>query len=113
MVRFIDCPGEERMVMAIPLNEATLEALSALVAAAAAEGDLRGLDYFTVQQAARFCGLKETAFRERAEAVRIPVGTALGTRKPVYRRADLVRAMEWHGFGQSAGSRRPPSRCLS
>lgn len=97
--------------MVIPLDEATFEALSTLVAAAAAEGDLRGLDYFTIAQAARFCGLKESAFRERAEALGIPSGTALGTRKPVYRRVDLVRAMEWHGFGrQPADIRRPRGR---
>lgn len=99
---------EEGETMVIPLDEATFEALSTLVAAAAAEGDLRGLDYFTIEQAARFCGLKETTFRDQAVQLGIPVGKALGTRKPVYRRADLVRAMEWHGFGQSAHSRRPP-----
>ncbi len=59
--------------MAIPLDESTLEAIRALVAATAVEGDLRGLDYFTVQQAARFCGLKESAFRERADALGIPL----------------------------------------
>lgn len=77
------------------------------------DDDLRGLDYFTVEQAARYCGLSLSAFREQAELLRIPRGRALRTRKVLYRRSDLQRAIEWHGFGGGARHDRAPPRTAS
>jgi hypothetical protein len=61
--------------------------------------DLRGLDYFTAEQAARYCGLKLTAFYEQVNLLQIPRGRAFMTRRALFRRIDLQRAIEWHGFG--------------
>jgi hypothetical protein len=44
--------------------DVSLKALASLVSAAVTEADLRGKDYFTLEEACRFCGLGETAFRE-------------------------------------------------
>lgn len=57
-------------------------------------------EYLTVAEAARYCSLSESEFRARAKLYNIPHGKALGTSKRLYRKHDLQRAIEWHGFGQ-------------
>lgn len=76
------------------------------------DNDLRGLDYFTVEQAARYCGLSVSAFRAEAEKIQLARGKALTTRRVLYRREDLRRAIEWHGFGGhvQADTAPPPKR---
>lgn len=59
-------------------------------------------DYLTIEEAAEYCRLGVSEFYERAKLYNIPHGTALGTKKRIYRRYDLQRFIEWHGFGQGA-----------
>lgn len=72
--------------------------------------DLGGLDYFTVEQAARYCGLSVSAFRDQAQLLGLTHGNALLTRRVLYRRTDLQKAIEWHGFGGAATAPRRRGR---
>jgi hypothetical protein len=90
----------------MPNDGIDIKALATLVTAAVTEADLRGKDYFTLEEACRFCGLGETAFREAVKTYNIPQGTSLGTTKPIFRKEDLRKAMEWHSFGNDESTGR-------
>jgi hypothetical protein len=67
--------------------------------------DLRGKDYFTVEEAAHYCGLSVSAFRAEAEKIKLTAGKALTTRNRLYRRIDLQRAMELWRFAAGPWAR--------
>ena len=56
------------------------------------ETDLRGLDYFTQDQAARYAGVSLSQFRKLAAKQGIFPGDFMG--KMLYRKTDLQRAIE-------------------
>jgi len=68
------------------------EDLVQIVRNAVDETDLRGLDYLTEKQAARYCGVSYSQFREHASACGIFPGKFMG--KKLFRKTDLQRAVE-------------------
>ena len=54
--------------------------------------DLRGKDYLTIAEAAHFCGVSESQFREKAPRYGLTPRKFMG--KVLYRRADLKEAIE-------------------
>jgi hypothetical protein len=56
------------------------------------ETDLRGLDYLTEQQAARYAGVSQSQFRKRAATESIMPSKFMG--KIIYRKTDIQRAIE-------------------
>ncbi len=56
------------------------------------ELSLSGKDYFTVREAAHYCCVSESQFKDRVKDSPIPSATFMGKR--VFRRNDLQRAIE-------------------
>jgi hypothetical protein len=75
-----------------------LKTLASLLTAAVTDADLRGKDYFTLEEACRYCGIGETAFRERVKLYNIPQGASLGTKNQSSERKTYGEAMECHSF---------------
>jgi hypothetical protein len=92
-------PEEGACVVSDPEFESKLVMVEETLKIILAHLELHGLDYLDEDQAAYYCRLGVSTFREQVRFLCIPRLKMLGTRRIVYRRADLQRAVEYHITG--------------